>query len=192
MKGIVHKLTDKIVSCLLVDKAIDDTEAEAYKFGVEVMLLKAAHISSYMLIAAVMKKIPEFLIIFGILSFFRRNTGGFHAKTRMGCYVFSCTAIAAGLFLADGFRYVLPWQVHLFLAAGICLMWRLTPVEHQNRKLDQEEVLFFKRRQIWDSIIFFILYITIWAAAGDIRLPYFMAVGMGLNTVLAVLGKLRQ
>ena len=31
---------------------------------------------------------------------FRKNTGGFHARTRLGCYLFSCTAVAAALLLA--------------------------------------------------------------------------------------------
>lgn len=167
MKGAVERLTGKIVEGLLADKAIDAAEAEAYRFGVEVMLLKAAHIVSYVLIAAAMKKIPEFLILFSVLSVFRRNTGGFHAKTRMGCYVFSCTVIAAGLLLTEGFRYAEPWQIHCFVAAGLVVMWYLTPIEHKNRKLDPEEVLFFRRRQVWDSIIFLILYSIMWVAAGD-------------------------
>lgn len=192
MKAVVNRVTDKIVDRLLTDKAIDSTEAEAYRFGVEIMCLKAVHIISYVLIAALMNKIPEFLVIFGVLSIFRKNTGGFHAKTRIGCYFFSCGVIIAGLCLSGAAAFIRPWMAHCLAASCLILMWILTPVENRNRRLDLDEIRFFKHRQAWSSVIFVILYLIIRMAVKDVGLPYFMVLGLGLNTVLTVMGKLQH
>ena len=56
---------------------------------------------------------------------FRKNTGGFHARTRLGCYLFSCTAVAAALLLAGA---ELSGKITMGLTAA-CRKSRRTPVQ---------------------------------------------------------------
>ena len=96
-----RNLIDKIAYRLVADNSIDFADVEAYKFGLDVTILKVFHYISYIAIALCMKKYLEFVIIFAVLYAFRRNTGGFHAKTKVGCYLFSCAVIFLSL-LATG------------------------------------------------------------------------------------------
>lgn len=88
-----RNLIDKITYDLVTDNSIDSSDVDAYKFGLEVTILKAFHYVSYIVLALCMKKFFEFVIIFAVLYVFRRNTGGYHAQTRIGCYLFSCAVI---------------------------------------------------------------------------------------------------
>lgn len=93
MKTVTEILVEKILGNLIESNSIDVADVEIYKFGIETTLLKALHYTSYFLMALYMNKVFEFTIIFTVFYIFRRNTGGYHARTRIGCYLFSCVAI---------------------------------------------------------------------------------------------------
>ena len=78
-----RNLIDKITYDLVMDNLIASSDVDAYKFGLEVTILKAFHYVSYIVLALCMKKFFEFVIIFAVLYVFRRNTGGYHAQTRI-------------------------------------------------------------------------------------------------------------
>lgn len=52
-------------------------------------------------IAFLMNRATECVIILAIFCLFRQNAGGYHAKTRVGCYVFSCAMIIVALLVID-------------------------------------------------------------------------------------------
>lgn len=99
-KNIYDSMIDRITAHLTEAGCICAEEADVYRFGIEVTFLKLVHIVSYLLIALCMGHVLEFVIIFGIFYVFRKNTGEFHARTRPGCYLFSCAAVTVALLLA--------------------------------------------------------------------------------------------
>ncbi len=181
--------TDKVIGSLVTDGVIDGAEAEAYRFGIEMLILKAVHVLSYILIALIMGKAPEFMVIFGVLCVFRRNTGGFHANTRLGCYCFSCAAIAVSLLLCD--VSVAPWQTHFGALLLLLIMNSCPPVRNKNRRMDNEEAAYFKRRLKWESVIFSLVYV-ICMIFGAAYFAYILVVGIFTNTMLMALGKVQS
>ena len=181
--------TDRVLDALLANGAINDFEAEAYRFGIETLILKTVHVISYILIAAAMGKVQEFLIIFGVLCIFRRNTGGFHASTRLGCYFFSCAIMGLSLLLCD--VPVMLWQMHIMVLLLLLVMNGCAPVRNRNRRMDDDEVVCFKRRLKKESVIFFLIYIVCVTLGGS-YLAYLMVVGIFTNTLLMTLGKVQS
>lgn len=150
---------------------------------------KLVHIASYLLIALCMKRVPEFIVIFGIFYAFRKNTGGFHAKTRLGCYLFSCTAVAAALLLAG---VELSGKIIMGLtAACLIVLLCISPVRHENRPLEEEEISFFRRRLCLLSALFSIS-VFLMELAGYERLAGLLLSGLLFVTVLAVFGKSQE
>lgn len=189
MKIAYEYLVDKVVGSLLKENNADVEEAEIYRFGVEVTLLKTWHVVSYFGIAACMRKIPEFIIIFGIFCAFRRNTGGFHAKTRMGCYLFSCLMVMASLAVTEG-------EINLSYMCGlsICelvILWFISPVKNENRPMDEEEIFHFRKRLYIISAIFTAVFIFT-ANLGYFYLVYLYTIALTLSTVLTVFGKMQE
>lgn len=184
-----RNLIDKIAYRLVADNSIDFADVEAYKFGLEVTILKVFHYISYIAIALCMKKFFEFVIIFAVLYAFRRNTGGFHAKTKIGCYLFSCTVIFLSLFATD---LSFNWQNAAIISIlDIVVLLALSPVQNSNRNLDIKDIVYFKHRLRILSMIFLVIYaVTIGVRAGYLALLY--TIGLTMDTLLTILGKIQS
>lgn len=180
---------DKIANKLVADHTIDATEIEAYKFGIEVTILKVIHYVSYIAIALCMRKFLEAVVIFAVLYTFRRNTGGFHAKTRLGCYVFSCAVIFLSLFATElNFAW---WGMTTVSVLDLIVLLIISPVQHINRKLDAEDIACFRRRLKIISLTFLIIY-AVTAGLGGLYLVKLYTIGATTVTLLTVMGKLES
>ena len=189
MKITYDYLVEKAVNCLMKENTASPEDVEIYRFGVEVTFLKIMHLFSDFLIAVCMKKVPEFLIIFGIFCAFRRNTGGYHAKTRVGCYVFSCLAVAAALAATEAEVSLL--YICMISLCEVVILILISPVENENRPLDEEEISCFKKRlYILTAIYFTALIITI--KMGYFQLLWLFTIGLSLTTILTLLGKFQE
>ena len=189
MKNVSEVLVDRILEKLIENNSIDVEDVEVYKFGVEATLLKALHYTSYFVIALCMNKLLEFAIIFAVFYIFRRDTGGYHAQTRIGCYLFSCAVIFLSLFATE---LTFSWRVASMISIlDIIVLLILSPIQNSNRNLDTEEIENFRHRLRILSVIFFVIYIgTIGLSVG-----YFIAlytIGLTMDTLLTILGKLQS
>lgn len=183
------KFIDKIANQLVDDQTINVADVEAYKFGIEVTILKVIHYVSYIAIALCMRKLFELVIIFAIFYSFRRNTGGFHAKTRLGCYVFSCAVIFLSLFASElSFAW---WGMTTVSVLDLIVLLIISPVQHINRKLDEEDIACFRRRLKIISLTFLIIY-AVTAGLGGLYLVKLYTIGATTVTLLTVMGKLES
>ena len=135
---------ETFVEKLVSNEMINAKEADLYKFGIECLALKIVHCISYLCIAACFKMVPELIVIGCTLIPLRRSAGGYHAKTKMGCYIFSCCYIAIILFVSKAeIDQVLLWGA---LALSDAVIFFKSPVDNENKRLDQEEVVHFRRK----------------------------------------------
>ena len=86
-------MTDRILNQLIKLNIIDSEDEEIYRFGLEGIFLKLIHYLSYFLIAALLREWVRFLLFFSAFLLLRKNAGGYHAKTKGGCYVSSCLTV---------------------------------------------------------------------------------------------------
>lgn len=189
VKNVSEVLVDKIVDNLIKNNSIDAADMDAYKFGVEATMLKALHYTSYLVIALCMDKLLEFAIIFAVFYIFRRNTGGFHAKTRIGCYLFSCAVIFLSL-LATKLSFTW-WGMTVVSVLNLILLLILSPIQHINRRLDAEDITYFRRRLKIISLAFIIIY-AVTSGLGGWYLVKLYTIGFTMVTILTVLGKLES
>ncbi len=188
MKNVNEILIEKIIENLIENNSIDAADVDVYKFGVETTLLKALHYTSYFVIALCMNKFLEFAIIFSVFYIFRRNTGGFHAKTRLGCYLFSCTVIFLSLFATDlNFNW---WIAAIISILDLIILLILSPVQNSNRNLDTEEIKYFRHRLRTLSVIFSVVYIATLGLRGGFLITLY-TIGVTLDAFLTIMGKLQ-
>ncbi|MDE6749042.1 MAG: accessory gene regulator B family protein [Lachnospiraceae bacterium] len=189
MKNVSEVFVDKIIENLIENNSIAVADMEVYKFGVETTILKTLHYTSYFVIALCMDKYLEFAIIFTVFYVFRRNTGGYHAHTRMGCYLFSCTVIILSLFATNlSFNW---WGMTTISITNLVLLLILSPVQHINRKLDPEDIDCFRHRLKIISLVFLITYVVT-TGLGEIYLIKLYTIGLTMVTLLTILGKLQS
>lgn len=91
----MDKLLKNVLSCMRTKGLLDENEEDVYRFGLECLLLEVVHYLSYIVIGFAMRMIMPMIVTAMVLIPLRRKSGGFHARTRSGCYLFSCSIVVA-------------------------------------------------------------------------------------------------
>ncbi|MGB8452166.1 MAG: accessory gene regulator B family protein [Anaerocolumna sp.] len=140
----MEKLVEYLIKKLVLYKIITEDETTIYKFGMECLVLKLIHCISYLCIAVCLKKLPELIVIGCVLIPLRRNAGGYHAKTKIGCYIFSCFYVLSILLVSKTVINQFMWWGSLVLSDGIIFF--MSPVDNGNKRLDRKEILYYRKK----------------------------------------------
>lgn len=182
---MVNHMIDRLLYCLISERSIRQEDSDIYRFGLECMILKVVHYISYVLIGFLMHSLTGLLISTCTLAPLRSRTGGYHAKSRIGCYFFSCFFV----FLICLFnKSTIPGWIHfsgLFLADIIIYFW--TPVENENNPLDStEKQIFHKQAVSFLCIANFFVLVMLWQ---NMKAGSYLLNGIVMEAVLLLLGK---
>lgn len=188
-------MADRIIRQLIALELIDGEEEDIYRFGLEVLFLKVLHYASYLLIAAFLHEIPCFLILVFAFILLRKSAGGYHAKTKSGCYVGSCVTVLIMILCIKEFSVLAPWQITLgsilIMLAGDISIWKTAPSGNRSRIFDETEERIFKHRT-HIVLIFETLAVSVIIAAGKEVYAIPIVLAIGCEMVLLLLEKLRK
>lgn len=185
-------MADRIIRQLIALELIDGEEEDIYRFGLEVLSLKVLHYVSYLLIAAFLHEIPRFLILAVAFILLRKSAGGYHAKTKSGCYVGSCVTVLIMTLCIKGFSSLVPWQIILgSMLAGDIIIWKMAPSGNRSRTFDETEERIFKHRTRM-VLIFETISVSVLIAAGKEVYAIPVVLAIGCEMVLLLLEKLRK
>lgn len=146
-------MTDRILDQMLKLHIIEEEEEEIYRFGLEGLMLKLLHYTSYLLIAAFSHALVQFLVFFTAFLLLRKSAGGYHAKTRTGCYIGSCLTVAVVILCMKAFS---AWNDNMpidiifdaFMMPAAVMIWRIAPLGNRNRDLDGPEIKYFRKKTL--------------------------------------------
>lgn len=133
------KIVDRLVVRLIADGAIEEEDREIYEYGFTQGIAVILNILCTVLIGICMDMLPEVIIFMVTYIPLRTYSGGFHAKTKWRCFVYSNLLVV----LILGLARVLAGYTYFLLAAGIVgtgAVVFLAPVEDQNKPLEEKEV----------------------------------------------------
>lgn len=147
---MLTRLEHHVTKQMIKEGLIQVEDEEIYLFGLKKMAENAITLLSMLIIACVLGRVWE-LIIF-IISFktIREYAGGYHATTRVRCYFMTVGMIILVLSIQNYIR------LHSYIALGIwvvcgVVLFCLAPIEAENKPLDEEEKVLYKKkaRYIW-------------------------------------------
>lgn len=181
-------ILDLFLKHIISEECIKEEELDIYRFGLECMILKLIHYVSYIIIAIVLRSLPGLLISSCVMIPLRSKAGGYHAKTRVGCYIFSCSMITALCLLNKMVLPILIQIVILVIGNIILLFW--APVENENRPLEQVEINVFRKQVIITLLMAdTIIFVMIWQ---NISICNFLINGIVMMSVLLILEKAKR
>lgn len=123
---------------------IESKEEDIYKFGIECLRLKIITLGVCAIIALLLKKMIEFIILLLAFILIRRSAGGYHAKTKQGCILFSCCSVLVSLLLCE-VHFTLSFYVLTLIVIDIGLAF-IAPVDNKNNRFNDAEKDFFKKK----------------------------------------------
>ena len=186
-------MTDRILSQLIKLNMIDSEDEEIYRFGLEGLSLKLIHYTSYLVIAFLAHEMMRFLIFFAAFLVLRKNAGGYHAKTKAGCYISSCLTVSGIVVcfnLIDNFEIFLSGANILMILADLCI-FIFAPVGNRTRVLEQEELMVFKKRSC-EFLIFENLLVILLVAIGQGKYAIPVILAIMCEALLLLLEKTRK
>lgn len=145
----MNKLLDTIMERLISGGYVPKDDAEVVRFGLELTIMKII-ISAFMLTAAViMNSFIAVLIFMAAYQPMRSCCGGYHAKTRLSCFICSMLILAAVIALSK----LVQGNAGLYAAAaliciGMVFILMLAPVETPSKPLDDTERRVFRKRSL--------------------------------------------
>ena len=175
-------IADRLLKKMIQYNIIDKEDAEIYRFGLEGLTLKLFHYSTYLLIAFFLGEVSQFIMFFMAFLLLRKNAGGYHAKTKVGCYLLSCMTIMGAILIG---KYVQEINLtELLMGIGIIslviadiVIGCLAPLGNRNRILNDREIKYYKKKtRIVLGIENIIVFLLVMNQLESYAIPIYLAI----------------
>ncbi|WMJ87931.1 accessory gene regulator ArgB-like protein [Anaerocolumna sp. MB42-C2] len=184
---MLGKVSVSLTNRLIKNNIIKQEDFEIYQFGIENFMMRACHIISYLILGLSFNLLPELLIFLIAFMPLRENSGGYHAKTPLKCYILSCAAIFIFLCLV---RFtpaeIMEYSVILSLASSL-ILFLIVPVESENKPLDDTELTYYKSKAgfiiIIELALVLIFKMLLWN-----ELSFILALSLTFELLVALAG----
>ena len=167
----------------------DKSKYELDLWGIKELLHNLANILTMIVLGVIIGKMTECIIFYISYSVLRSFAGGYHANTRLKCYLFSTMMLAVFILtvgtLAEHIAFA---NVIIVVAAAVILM--LAPVDNNNKLLYDKEKITFKRITVAAMLVEIVIYIIVYIFKWNIPAAC-MAESMMWVSIMVVLGELK-
>lgn len=137
-------LAEKIVRRLRDRQIISKENEELYKYGFNIGLTILINLLSSVLVGVFFGMIFESMIFLMGYIPLRSYAGGYHARTPLRCYFISIFIMILILAFFSYVSLVSLYKMLLFIGVTVCII--LSPVEDENKPLDDDEVRIYRKR----------------------------------------------
>lgn len=143
----MDKVVERIVSLLHRNTVVNDDDIDVVKYGIEIVLLKILFFLTILLIGVITNNVVNILMFMLFYRPLRIYAGGYHAKTRIGCYFVSVLMLFLMLIAVEliSMFAVLTNAVYIIAIISGVTIWILAPVETSNKTLDSVEKSRYRR-----------------------------------------------
>jgi len=142
----MNHIVKSIVEEWVKTGVIEESDSPLYYFGLYEGGIFVIEVLVTLVIASIMQSLWVGIIFF--LAFFsiRRFSGGFHAETRVRCFIVSVFVVVGAM---KGIELLCNcYSFHMVLISGICsvAIGVMSPVENEKRELTTHETMIHKNR----------------------------------------------
>lgn len=142
---MLNMISTRIVDSIQKNGLIPKQEAEIYVFGFQTIFLKMLHIATMFLIGLSFHKAQETIVFIVLYSLIRIYAGGFHASSKVCCYLISFVIIVGLLSIISNTHPNAHIQIIGTLISSILISF-IAPLGSDNKPLDYLEVKRYKSR----------------------------------------------
>lgn len=177
---------ERLIELLITKNIISAAESELYLFGLRNGFYLVINILTVLLLGILCSMFWQSIIFLAFYIPLRHFSGGFHAKTSLGCYIFS-TCLMLAVFC--GIKLI-PWTTlisSLIVSVSFITIFLLAPVEDLNKPFDQIEFRMFRecaRKVIIVELVVYILFIY----ASMYQVSYCISLSFLVMAVMLLLG----
>lgn len=150
-----------ITDVLVEKKVIERDESPIYQFGLELIFLNTVNLLTFIVLGLIFKEIRSGFIFLIAIICLRKYAGGFHASTRLHCYILTSAVCGSVIIAIKYFPLNFLQELCATFFSTIILFW-LAPVSSENKPLEDSERIQYRKRSIaifaLESCFFFVFY----------------------------------
>ena len=177
----------KYVSRFLCNKhIINSDEVDIYQYGFEIIISTVAGMIISLVVGVIFQLFYISLVYYTIFVTVRQFTGGYHAKTYLECnIVFSIVSFSTigltKLILKLSIYHI---DIHfILLCFASFVIMHFAPIDHPNKRLNDEQKQINKHRSIFLTIILLVLSCFLYPIAIDVSI----AIALTLCSIAALM-----
>lgn len=144
---IMEQILDSITSFINKNRQMDSDNLEILRYGLELFLLKYSFMIAILIIALMLNSFYECLIFIAFFSVLRTSAGGYHASTRIECFVESViTFVLVIIILKTIEKYNYSAFVMGLATVSFLFIWIFSPIDTENKPLDSNETAIYRKK----------------------------------------------
>lgn len=186
-------ILSRITSFLVNNDNFDEERLEVIRYGIEILLLKVLFFIASMLLGVLLQSFWECLLFTLSFSVIRSLAGGYHADTRIKCFIQSmCMLMVVLVILKLIQRNLFSCEIVLCLSIiAAVIIWLTSPIDTENKRLTNEErkILKIKSRSI--LIIETVICISTYLLNYE-KVAYSIMLALIVTAVLMIIGGLKN
>ena len=155
-------LVERLTDFLEKEEIISDEEKEIVQFGLESLGGNLLGIILTLVVGVCFQQVREALLLWFLLFPLRKNAGGFHAKTKVRCFLSSTVTIIVSMVCIQQIRWT-ETENTLITVISAVVIWIMAPVENGNKRLDSVEYRVYRQRTrkiLLLEVLLFVLSLT--------------------------------
>jgi accessory gene regulator B len=142
----VKKLSNSLSGALVQNNIISADREKQCQYGLELMMSSIAEILFVILLSAFLGNFVQTLIFFMGFIPLRIYAGGYHADTRLRCFLILLIIYAIFTVLL----YLLPLEIYQYIVYGatvftIIIVSAMAPLVHSRKNMNDEEIKTFRK-----------------------------------------------
>ena len=178
---MLTRIAERMADSLARNSIIDESEKELYVYAVYTLVSQVFPLILVMITGALMGKIMEGILFIIPFLCIRKFSGGFHAKHMHTCIFSSCIICTICIYLTGVIRYGIMITAAMIAASFSLVLF--SPVENENRKLEEDERSRYKKITAVLAVLFLVIYMLC-AVLKLYRIAVCIAVGIIMSAML--------
>lgn len=139
MEKCANAIADWLVCCAM----IDEEDKELYGYAAYSLILSISPLLLAIVFGICMGRVKESVMITLPFMLIRKFSGGYHTKHAWSCMICSCLLLFLCITLSS---YITAgWLFNFFTIGATVSLICFSPIEHENKVLDQEEHIRYKK-----------------------------------------------
>ncbi len=190
---MLEHLAEDITFILVKNKIIDIDDRAIYIYGVQIILSTLIITIFLLILGIILNKVILTLFFISTFIILRSCTGGYHAESFSGCFVITTLIYLSELLinclLLNKYKTVLGM---IFVIVSTVVIYKLSPVEHENSPLSSDEKKKFKRiSRITISVIAVFISIGFYSNYISIDITFLVSLTILAISILTIIPVLK-
>lgn len=146
----MKSISDAIANTLWTQGIIQEEDLEICQYGLGIFISSLLEVLSILVISFFIGNLFETMLFFVSFVPLRIYAGGYHANTRLSCYLLSLGVYCIFTMIMNMLLQDTYWMVNLLTTLfSLSIILTLAPVIHKNKYVNKIELRYYRKFSIW-------------------------------------------